>query len=970
MDIDSNDLLGTNEFISLPDNPELSNENKQEFREYYEKEQQIKTEEKINSSINKIDLKNITFNENTDSNNLLNTNKYGNNTIDNSNMIRSTRDVTTLVSVDSRDRIKTIYPKPNDFNIFLGKTYRNVKKIELVSLEFPNTDAVINNNNNMIYWRNKEDIDQDITVTIKGVIYYPVYSAKLRIGSYTVSSLQTEIVKELTVVKRQEGTQNGSPTNNINDFHFFVVNLDINTDIVTFNSLILLNLANNAISTLSGTGVITVTTPTAHGYENDSLIYMNGAKQVGGISASIINGFQLITVTDSITFKFTLNVNASSTSFGGGNTIQSGKKAPFQLLWGDYSNTIAQNIGYPLENSSSTIDTNIVSLQNFFQMSITLTTHNPSTSNLVPTEPDMFFLKTYDYIGHTINIGSYIPNTTDFIPYKSFLITDVPTTTSILVQINDNTVVETMNNSLLSQAYIIQFDNTTFLNVSFYSNYAINSFLITTSSPHNYDLSNIANTITLIDTADNTIPNDPSYDGTYIISQVPSSTTLAVQGVIGNLNTHTSGLYGHLNRHNAISTWTVTIADIIPNFLIDFDGNVYAKIVTIVPHKLQVNDYIFFNNLKSVPISSIKSYKIVTIPDSSSFLIKHQFVSIDTTTILNGTAFIGTGLITVSFPSHNFNSIINVIQGPDIPVVNQYITILDGNQLSTTPTIKPVASVSSGTVVSGIVYSVTIQTMTPHNLTPGSVVRIKFSGIEPVMGRRVLSGGYIVYSVTSTDTFTIVDINTPFPLYVYVEPGSINGIIGLSSDFYLYGVETVGGINSTLLNSISFTVRSVLDSDNFTFMCNEFATSSTVGGGSIIYISSLLHGFSGAQTNTKNNILNRSINLEGENYAFITCPQLDTMVNTGNVRNVFARISLDQPPGYVCFKYLSNPKTFYTLPLNSLENLQFSVVNYNTSLYEFSDLDWAFCLEITEVIDTNDQFNISSRRGITDSFKK
>lgn len=953
MDIDSNDLLGTNEFISIPEKPSLSDKNKDEFREYYEKEQVRQNEVKINSNINKIELKNVTYNENTDQNNLLNTNGFKNVNIENIASPRSTREKKTLVSIDSRDRIKTIYPKPNYFDIFLGKTYKNVKKIELVSLEFPNTNAVINNNNNMIYWRNQEDIDEDITVTITGKIYYPVYSARLRIGSYTINSLQTEIVKALNSIKRQQGLKNGSLVNNINDFHFFVVNLDIDTDIVTFNSLILLNLANNSIETISGTGIISVTTPTAHGYKNDSLIYMNGVKQVGGITSSVLNGFQLITVIDSITFKFTVNVNASSTSFGGGNTMQSGKKAPFQMLWSNY-NTVAQNIGYPLENSSMTINTNIISLENFFQMSITLTTpHN--------------FSKTYDYIGHVINIGSYIPNTTTFIVYKSFKITDVINVNSILVRVTDNSVYQTMNDNLISQAYILKF-NTEFLNVSFYSNYVINSFLITNRSSHNYNLSNISNNITLIDTSDNTIPNDPSYDGTYIINQIPSQTELVVPGIIGNLNTHSSGIYGYLTRHNPISTWIITIADIIPNFIIN--GTLYySKIITTVPHNLLINDSIYFNNLKSLPLSSINSYKIISILDPYSFIIQNEFVSIDRSSIINGTAFIGTGLITVSFPSHGFNSIINVIQGSDVSVINQFIILLDGNQFSTTPTKIPVADVSSGTIISGLLYSVTIQTKNAHNLSVGKIVRLTFKGVDPTMNTRSLSGGYIVYSITSSDTFTIIDVNTPFPVYLTI-PSTIIGIIGLSHDFYLYGIETVGGINSTLLNSISFTVRDIIDDNNFTFICNSFATSYEVGGGSIVYISSLLHGFNGVQTNTKNNILNRSINLEGENYTFITCPQLDTMINTGTVTNVFSRISLDQPPGYVCFKFLSNPKIFYTLPLNTLENLQFSVVNYDASLYEFSDLDWAFCLEITEVIDTNDKFNISSRRGITDSYKQ
>ena len=91
------------------------------------------------------------------------------------------------------------------------------------------------------------------------------------------------------------------------------------------------------------------------------------------------------------------------------------------------------------------------------------------------------------------------------------------------------------------------------------------------------------------------------------------------------------------------------------------------------------------------------------------------------------------------------------------------------------------------------------------------------------------------------------------------------------------------------------------------------------------------------------------------------------MLNTGQVKDIFARIILDQSPGMMVFNYLSNPKTFDTVPLNSLNEMEFSIANYNGTLYEFNDLDYSFTLEITEIIDTVESFNYSSRRGITSS---
>ena len=88
------------------------------------------------------------------------------------------------------------------------------------------------------------------------------------------------------------------------------------------------------------------------------------------------------------------------------------------------------------------------------------------------------------------------------------------------------------------------------------------------------------------------------------------------------------------------------------------------------------------------------------------------------------------------------------------------------------------------------------------------------------------------------------------------------------------------------------------------------------------------------------------------------------MMNTSNVNNVFARISLDQSPGNMVFSYLSNPKTFDTTPLNKLDELEFSILNHDGTQYEFNDLDYPFTLQITEEIDISKNFNLSSQRGI------
>lgn len=921
MDIDPNDLLSTNEYISSADlnpNTQDSLDSNEEFRKYYEKEIQKKTESKLIASINKLEL-----NEVEDDTNIINTNRFNKDWIvkDDKNTSRFSLETKTFVSIDSRDRIKTLYPKPNNFKIFLGKTFTNVKKIEMVSLEFPNTDAVINTGNNRIYWRNLEDIALDYTVDTNGVTGYPIYSIELRTGSYTSSSLQNEIQSKTNVVRRRLGSTTTSVINP--DFHYFVPNLDVDTDVVTFTSLNLKQLPNSPFTTSLGSGVITVVAPN-HGYSTYDFIYFVGAKSVAGISASVLNTFHRITVLNANQFVFEVNIKAADTTLGGGNVVKAGKKAPFQLLFGDYLDSVAPNIGYPLENSSELIDTNVQSLENIVQMVINLSElHN--------------FDYSYNFIGQNIQLGTEVSNI--FIVYGTYLVTNILNNTSILVQVSNENVINNLINN--AQANLVKFENKV-IPVASYSKYVVQSFLVTTFTNHNYNLTDINTLINLSNTTDPNVDDDVSYDSNYLIQAVPSSTTFILPGNIGPQNSHSTNIYGTLPRKSPLTTLTIPIIEVNSNY-IQISGIWYTRIVTESPHKMLIGDYVTINNLKCTPQINTPVV-IYSILSSTSFLINFQLTNVDLQNSIN--PYVGTGLMTLSFPSHGFNTIVNIQNGT--------VFMLNG-----TP-IQPLI----------------INTFNNHNLAVGNIVRL--SGTSPVYVNGILTkgveptldgGGYIVYEINTDDTFTIVKVSGTNDSFVPItQSPTITGILGLNNDFYLYDVENIGGISKTLLNNKQFSIRDIIDENTFTFMALDiYATSTEVGGGSNIYISSLKHGFNGIQTNTKNNVLTRSINLQGEDYCFIVCPQLDTMLNTGNIKNIFSRISLDQPPGYVCFKYLSNPKHYNVMPLDKLSELEFSVVYHNGSLYDFNDLDFSFTLQITEVSDATNSFNVSSRRGITDS---
>jgi hypothetical protein len=319
---------------------------------------------------------------------------------------------------------------------------------------------------------------------------------------------------------------------------------------------------------------------------------------------------------------------------------------------------------------------------------------------------------------------------------------------------------------------------------------------------------------------------------------------------------------------------------------------------------------------------------IPTLERNNFILLLEDLFSVkDLQSIIDKLAYISTGLITVNYPLHGFNSVVSITQ-------------------HTTPG-------------QALVY-----TINNHNLTIGNIIRISKTDAKTT-GNVSMDSAFNIVDIPTLDSFVISKLSGPG---ITISIPGTTGIIGISNDFYLYGAQSVGGIQSNMINNNLYTVREIIDINTFTFMIPSiFANFTETGGGTNCYISSLFHGFSGIQTNTKNNLLNRSINLEGENYCFITCPQLDTIQNTGLIKNIFAKIILDQAPGYICFNYLSNPKQFNTVPLSSLSELEFSVVNYDDSKYEFFDLDYSFTLEVTEVLDTTNLFNHSSKRGLIDT---
>lgn len=847
MEEDENDILFTNTFIKAPETSVKSRissigsqEYAKEFQDYY-----------------------IETNKEKELENNLNL-KSGNN--------RYKRLVNTYISIDSRNRDTILYPKPSNFKIFLGKTFYNVRTVKLVTMEFPNTNAVINSTNNKVYWVNQEDIKVDKIDNATKT--YPVYNTELRIGSYIASKLETELESKFRQVKR---------LNKDGDSHYFACTLDIETDVVTFVSLIVKQLGVNPLSTNIGSGLIVVTAQD-HGYTTGETIYMIGSRVVSGISSEFINTAHVITVINANTFSYEITEKAITADDGGGSNIKSGRLAPFKLLFGDYQNTVAKNIGYLYENSSSEIVIDIKAMNNFYQVVIELSEkHNLTTSSINSTTVIIALAGTTPSINGT-RVVSGISE------YK------------LLINFNSELSIPSFNQGT------VDISGTIYEIISV-SNNPVKTVILETFNNHNYEMKDIGKDIFLYSTI-----SSPSFDGANTISLVWSATELIITGELlpaGVVNTITPGQAGYTPLHEPITTEYYTVSSASPGVITTF--------TVPTPHVLKSGDLVKLYNIVTSPslLKEDSIYKVFTVIDQYRFTINETTTSILSDFSL-GESNIGSDIVTCNFPRHGFNTIISITN--NIP----------------------------GT-------SIRIRTLLPHGYTTGDTMRISQSNSTP----RIDNGNYIV-TVESSDTFTI-------PLLFSLTVAGTYGVIGMNMNFRLYRVENISNLGKEFLNNIDFVVRDIVDENNFRFKTGIYSDKKTIGGGSGIFISSLLHGFNGVQTNTKNDIIDRSISLEGENYSFLTSPQLGSMKNTGDVDNIFARITLDQSPGMMVFNFLSNPKEFDTSPLSKLEELEFSMVNFDNTYYEFNDLDYSMTLEIVETIDTDYSFNQSSRRGISDT---
>ena len=105
-----------------------------------------------------------------------------------------------IVVIDSRDRDITSYPINSNYQIDLDEEYKNILSVELVSIDIPKTQYLINNTNNLLYFK------------VSGNIY----TATITMGNYTITELSDALKESMDGLSSQDFTiSNSTITNKI-----------------------------------------------------------------------------------------------------------------------------------------------------------------------------------------------------------------------------------------------------------------------------------------------------------------------------------------------------------------------------------------------------------------------------------------------------------------------------------------------------------------------------------------------------------------------------------------------------------------------------------------------------------------------------------------------------------------------------------------------------------------------------------
>lgn len=1008
--MNSEQLLYKNKFVRKLENVDIPSDQKQQFRKYYEDKV---NSQKQNQIINGVQQKP----SQTAANASLTPNWSYTQPIAPPVLEPKTPSFEkyTLVSINSRDRDKNLYPYQNNFKAFLGKTFRNVKRVEIVSSEVPNTDAVITNiptviQNNVMYWQNQEDYtlgfinnvafvtnvantidltvnghgftsttaniavynselatDSSITGVIDGsyqctiidvntlrILYdggvpvsgicsvnigVVIYNVEFTPGNYTITSLSSNMTSSFNVVRRQNGQ---------GEFHYFDVEANIDTDVMTFQSVKTTQLPSNPLSATAGSNIVTVD-QISHGFKTGDNVKIIGAKTFAGLDQSILNGNFTVTILDFNTFTYATTDSAVQTLSGGGNVCLSGKDAPYRFLLGTEDTLIQFNIGFPNEDSSVyigqnnpittyTVGVNNIQIVGNYLRVTTTTAHGLYQStvlNIISISTDSpVKITTSTPHGIGIPIIVYLRNTNCSPPIDGdFLATP---TSKHSFTIPRTVLTAGTSGQVLYGGDKIRLGGLTSIPAI---NPIADFFVENIVPPYQFDAYFIATRLdpatiptSIVETSQVTVVH-PNHGFNYVTSINPSGTQFAI------LTTFLPNNYTGTYNENVPATADVSSTNSVDLYLPN--------------HGLSTSDQIVITSSTTNPVID-GTYNIQVI-DANNIKINFVFA-----TFTSGTATVFTGDV-VQYTSSN-----------SLPKIDGFWML--SNRISIT-------SISTGSVTS------TITTSQPNNWNVGDTVVITGTNSTPI-----IDGTYSILSIINSSSFTIV-IENPITFagttgivqnkntftiktnFEIVTPGTY-AIIGRELSVMHYRItgdtptsSSLGGIPLNFLNGNKRDIVKLIDTNTYLIRVNNaYATFITTGGGNSVTVTSQLHGLRATQANTntgdKSGVLYRSISLEGENYLFLVSDQLQTVTtNSATIPYAFAKILLTESPGIMAFNsYVSVPMEF-DHPVPVMDTLDFQMITSKGNLFNFNNTDYSFTLKITEIVNQPLNTYISSQTG-------
>lgn len=461
---------------------------------------------------------------------------------------------TTLLNIDSRFRDTDLYPNAAQYTLPLEQKFRNIHSVTLTRISgLPNVSQPVDETNNTLYWINEEDED----------LGYPVYSVKLTPGQYDLLEIQNECNNELNNnVRRRGGT--GIP-------HVFDVQGNQNTDLVQFTSLITSGLDLNPLATTANSPKITVT-KAAHNFAVGTVVYLTGlAGIIGGLdAANVTGGFKILQVPDVNTFviEATGVCSQDSSACGGGN-VTLGIASPFKFLFGSYTNTPINLIGFPPENSADKVT-----------VTNPLLTYTVPIVDLVPGQLCKVVAPLHGLmVGDTVQLQgvSTIPSTVD-VNAGIFEIVMVSSADEFFINFDVNTVVS-LNDAYVSTSIItMTLPDHKFNQIIDIEYYSATLTQLTFLLPHGYSI----NSGIVVSQSDSV----PSINGNFTVHTVVSADTLlietatpistrgsfAIDSVDQTFNIYGATNFGGLNVNTAINNKDLRVRNIVDDSHFTFDA--------------------------------------------------------------------------------------------------------------------------------------------------------------------------------------------------------------------------------------------------------------------------------------------------------------------------------------------------------------------------------------------------------------